>query len=171
MDDDLGPHHSVAVTGGEPLLQAESLAPLFQAFRASKLRVYLETAGDLPRQLKLVRQYVDWIAMDIKLPSVTGDRDLFARHEAFLREALAEPRIDTFAKCVVSSATLSSEIERAAALTAKWTVPLALQPVTQVDGGPDAPAPEQVLEWSRDAARVNPNVRVIPQVHKLLRQR
>lgn len=166
LDARYGPHHSVAVTGGEPLLQAEALAHLLPVLRV-RLPVYLETAGDLWRQFGQVAEAVDWVAMDIKVQSATGDVDLAARHKRFL--ALADPQ-RTFAKCVVSAQTTIEEILSAARLTAEAGVPMILQPVTSSHEG-EVPFPPQMLAWQTAVAKVNPNVRIIPQVHKQIGQR
>jgi 7-carboxy-7-deazaguanine synthase len=171
LDAEHGPHHSVAVTGGEPLLQAAELVPVLEGIRDMGLGVYLETAGDLVRQLEAIGSLVDWIAMDIKLPSATRDIDLFARHDAFLKVASSRAGVKTFAKCVVASSTPLAEIERSAKLTSAWGVTLVIQPATAVEGGPETPSPEQVLEWACVASKHNPDTRAIPQVHKLMRLR
>ena len=50
-------HHSVSVTGGEPLLHAPFLQHLLPALRSRGLRVYLETAGDLPKPAAALAQH------------------------------------------------------------------------------------------------------------------
>ncbi|GMV36977.1 MAG: 7-carboxy-7-deazaguanine synthase [Fimbriimonadales bacterium] len=162
-----GPHHSVAITGGEPLLQAEGLVELFPLLRERRLRVYLETAGDLVRQLSRVVLWVDWIAADIKLPSVSQDTDLFDRHDAFLEVACAS-RAQVFAKCVVAADTLEEELERAAELCMRHMVTLVLQPVTSVTPEQKPPSAGQLLLWAAELSRRGADVRVIPQLHKAL---
>jgi len=64
------PHHSVSVTGGEPLLQARRLAALLPLLAQRHQPIYLETNGTLPGGLASVLEWVDHIGMDIKLDSV-----------------------------------------------------------------------------------------------------
>lgn len=156
------PHHSVAITGGEPLLQSSALARLIPRL---SLPAYLETAGDLPDQLALIADSVRWIAMDIKLPSATGDVEVWDRHERFL-EVASRSTATLFAKCVVTASALWEEIEQAAKMTKRWSVPLILQPVTPLAGGPEAPSAAHIMEWSRRASHINADTRVIPQTHK-----
>ncbi|MEP0766592.1 MAG: 7-carboxy-7-deazaguanine synthase QueE [Fimbriimonadia bacterium] len=167
LDRRFGPHHSIAITGGEPLLQAEGLVDLFPLLRERGLRVYLETAGDLVRQLSRVVLWVDWIAADIKLPSVSHDTDLFERHDAFLEVACAS-RAQVFAKCVVAADTQEEDLERAAELCMRHTVTLILQPVTSVAPEQKPPGAGQLLAWAVHLSRHGADVRVIPQLHKVL---
>ena len=162
-----GPHHSVAITGGEPLLQAEGLVELLPLLHGRGLPVYLETAGDLVRQLARVVLWLGWIAADIKLPSVSRDTDLFDRHDAFLEVACAS-RAEVFAKCVVAADTPEEELERAAELCMRHTVTLVLQPVTSVSPEQTPPSAGQLLEWATHLTRLGAEVRVIPQLHKVM---
>jgi 7-carboxy-7-deazaguanine synthase len=59
------PHHSVSLTGGEPLLHARFLERLLPELRRRGLPGYLETNGLLPGHLERVVGLVDWIAMDL----------------------------------------------------------------------------------------------------------
>jgi len=45
-----------------------------------------------------------------------------------------------------------------------------LQPVTPFGTVTAAPTPEQVLEWQEVALSLHPDVRVVPQTHKLIGQ-
>lgn len=59
-------HHSISFTGGEPLLNADFLKILLDKVIAPK---YIETNGTLPQALKEIIDKVNYISMDIKLPS------------------------------------------------------------------------------------------------------
>jgi 7-carboxy-7-deazaguanine synthase len=165
-----GPHHSVALTGGEPLLQAAALSKALPRLKQAGLPIYLETAGDLVRQFERVIEWVDWVAMDVKLPSATADVDLFGRHDRFLERATSAEHVTTFVKCVVTADTTWADIERAALLTSEWNVQLILQPLTPVEGPKQPPDAAQLLEWQARAALLTKDVRVIPQVHRCMGQ-
>jgi organic radical activating enzyme len=166
-----GLHHSAAVTGGEPLLQAEFLVKLLPMIGDLGLGAYLETNGTLADELARVLPYLDVVSMDIKLPSSTKQAPLWVEHERFLI-ALAghedATRLD-FAKCVVTAECDPAEVEQAAGMIAsiKPEMALVLQPVTPVQPGITAPTPRQMLELQAVAKRRLARVRVIPQVHKL----
>ncbi len=158
------PHHSVSLTGGEPLCQAAALAEL-----APKLagRLYLETNGTMPDELATVLSRIDIVSMDIKLPSTCG-RELWAEHGRFLRLAAAR---ELFVKIVLTAATGDEEFHRALALVAAVDrrIPVVLQPVSPVNNVAGI-APEAVLRLLAKALDMVDDVRVIPQTHKMMGQ-
>ncbi|TDA69815.1 MAG: 7-carboxy-7-deazaguanine synthase QueE [Clostridia bacterium] len=160
------PHRALAVTGGEPLLQADFLAELL-AYVSRKIPVYLETNGTLPDRLGKLLPMVDIISMDIKLPGACG-RELWEEHREFLRLA-GKKRL--FVKIVVTSDTLDEEIEQAMALVAgeDGRIPVVLQPVTPGSRA-QPPAAARLRAWQERALSALEDVRVIPQVHPILRE-
>jgi len=162
-----GIHHSISVTGGEPLLHAQALAewlPQLQAF----LPIHLETNGTLPDALAAVIKYVDYISMDIKLPSASGVSLLWQEHEAFLALAASKK---VYVKLVVDDTTHNWEIERSCEMIAAVdrNIPLILQPVTRADGIVSL-SPLRTLEFQEFASETLTEVRVIPQTHKFMGQ-
>ncbi len=165
-----GLHHSVSITGGEPLMEPEFVFELAGALTEAGLPVYLETNGTLVEPLKKVLPLIEIVAMDIKLPS-SGCGDLWETHREFLQAAVqAASRPLVFAKAVVTQRTPLEEIETAARLVAGVSpgVPLILQPVTQHANGPAPPNAKTILSMHAGAAAVHPNTRVIPQCHRLI---
>lgn len=156
---------AVAVTGGEPLVQAPFLAAVLDGARLP-VPVLLETNGVLPRQLERVIERIDVVSMDIKPPTNTGERGFWAEHEAFLRIAAGR---DLYVKLLVDAGTAVAEVERAAALVAAATpaAPLFLQPVSLAGGGVDIGAEHLEACFRAARARVR-HVRVVPQTHKML---
>ncbi|MCX6996308.1 MAG: 7-carboxy-7-deazaguanine synthase QueE [Kiritimatiellaeota bacterium] len=164
--------HSISLTGGEPLRQAAFLRAVLPRLRRRGWKIHLETAGDRVRDLTRVLPWIDYVAMDIKLPSVTGERGRWRAHRRFLERCL-QAGCATAVKVVVSRQTREAEWLRAAALVAGVAprVTLVLQPVTPV-GRAAAPRPEQLLRWQALALAAGlRDVRVIPQCHKLMDQR
>ncbi len=88
LDAPRGLHHSVSLTGGEPLIHAELLAALCPLLAEHGLPVYLETNGTLPEALERVLDGVQHVAMDIKLESATGQATPWEAHYRFLDLAL-----------------------------------------------------------------------------------
>jgi organic radical activating enzyme len=162
-------YHSVAVTGGEPLLQHRFLRTWFPALRAAGYRVYLETSGELHRQFAAVVEWVDFCAMDVKLPSSSGERAMWEDHRDFLR-ICREKRISTFAKVVAGVNSTDEEIEESARVLADtWPdIPLILQPVTPFGPVTEGPSVAQMLRWQLIAKQIVRDVRIIPQTHKLI---
>ena len=175
FDDPPGLHHSVAITGGEPLLQAEFLASFAPLVRERGMRTYLETNGVLPAALEETVDLFDVVAMDIKLPGAVG-RDVFAESQAFLRIAhrrragTGRPRV--FVKVIVTAETTDAELTRACETVAAVdrSVPLVLQPVTPARADTERPTPLRILEAFGLARGILSDVRVIPQTHRIMQQ-
>lgn len=170
-------HRVLSVTGGEPLMQADFLAALLPAVRANELRVLLETNGMLHDPLRALLPHIDIVSMDFKLRSATGRPTPWKAHRLFLHAAV-RGRKETYVKAVVSDRTTPREVMEAARLIAGigGGVPLVLQPLTPRHGkrsgdAPRAPEPNRLLALQAAALRVIDDVRVIPQTHKMLRQR
>lgn len=161
------PHHSVSVTGGEPLLQPQ-IIPYLRSVKESGVLLFLETNGTLPDQLDKVISAVDIVSMDIKLPSAAKGQEYWKSHADFLRIAVQK---EVFVKIVLSDSTTEAEIVTAIELIAAVDprIPLVFQPVSPrnqilpVD-------PLQVLLWQEAALRKLRDVRVIPQTHKIMGQ-
>ena len=104
-----GPHDAVAITGGEPLIQAQFLTRLLPLIREGGQRIYLETSGDLVGALAVVQPWIDIIAMDLKLPSSAGQRPRWRLHRDFLAKAL-EGTASLTIKVVVHNTTTDADI-------------------------------------------------------------
>jgi organic radical activating enzyme len=61
-----GVHRSISLTGGEPLLQAETLLHWLPSL-SELIPVHLETNGTLAKALEPLLPFLDFISMDIKL--------------------------------------------------------------------------------------------------------
>ena len=164
-----GPVHAISLTGGEPLLWWKFLKEFLPPLKDFGQRIYLETNGTLPDALRQVLPWTDIIAMDIKPPSATRDRAVWEAHEIFLRTA-AESGKDLFVKVVVTKETLDEELDRAFGLVSSVDrrIPLVLQPVTPWGTVREQVEQEQLSRWQASARRHSADVRVIPQVHRIL---
>jgi organic radical activating enzyme len=163
-------YRAIAITGGEPLVQAGYLQEALPRRRAFGKKIYLETAGAHVAELKSVLEHVDIIAMDIKPPSATGMKPLWTAHRDFLKVALAKHVI---VKVVVTRKTLMSEIEQIRDMIAEVdrTLPVVLQPVTPAWKIKSPPSIDHLLMWQLTLAAKLENVRVIPQCHRALEDR
>jgi organic radical activating enzyme len=161
-------HHSVVLTGGEPLVQAEFASALASVLRQGGIRIFLETNGSLPDKLHLILPFVDYISMDIKLASSAGGPDLLETHKAFLQQALSA---NVYVKIVLTSDTSTEELLRAVRMVHSIdpAIPLVLQPATNCSGR-FSPSAGQVLEWQKQCKAFLQNVRVIPQCHRIIGQ-
>lgn len=157
-------HHSVALTGGEPLLHAAVLKKWLPEV-SGLLPVLLETNGTLPAELEMILPLIDMISMDIKGFSTTGVTTPWAEHARFM--ALAKERLCQV-KLVVDAATPDEEVLQAASLVRQHAprTPFVLQPRTTVAG--IVPDGSRLLTLQQVAAAEHDDVRVIPQVHPFL---
>ena len=162
-----GLHHSISITGGEPLLNLEILTEWLPELR--KIHpIYLETNGVLHEALSQIIMLLDYISMDIKLPSTSGCTDLWECHKDFLRIAAQK---NVFVKIVTSDATEEWEIERALRTVAavRRDIPVILQPITLRNGSVGI-SPFRILEFQEIASNFVTEVRIIPQTHKFTGQ-
>ncbi len=159
--------HSVTLTGGEPLLQVDVLQALIPELRRERMPVHLETNGILPDELERIIDLVDVVAMDMKLPSSTQCRPYWQEHERFL--AIAR-RQEVFVKTVITRDTDAEDIRRTIELVAAVDpqILFILQPNTFELG-------QGVMETCRQfyltASQRLSNVRVLPQMHKMMKVR
>lgn len=157
--------HALAVTGGEPLVQADFLAAVLGTLRPP-VPVLLETNGTVPGRLPAVLPFVDIVSMDVKLPSSSGERPFWSEHRTFLEACVGKV---VYVKVPVDDGTREDEIAEAAALVGA-TSPAAtvfLQPIVSAEGEPRASAGRLARFYDQMAERVR-DVRVLPQTHKLL---
>ena len=160
-----GSHHSISVTGGEPLLHGATLRGWLPELRRL-LPVHLETNGTLPGALLPLLPHLDYIGMDIKLPSATGCPPFWDEHREFL-EISAQKK--AYVKLVVAEGTEAWEIEKSCEIVAgvNRSIPLILQPMTLPDGR-IAVSSLKALEFQEIAGARLDEVRVIPQTHKFM---
>ena len=165
-----GVHRAIVLTGGEPLWQAGYLAKALPLLRQFGKRIYLETAGAHPGELKSIIEHLDVVAMDLKPPSASGLKPLWSAHREFIRTALAKELI---VKIVVTRKTTRWDLEQCRDLVAEVDrkLPVILQPVTPSWKIKVSPTIAQLLGWQALMAEKLENVRVIPQVHRALGDR
>lgn len=158
--------HSISLTGGEPLLWADFLLEFLPILKIDfKGKIYLETNSTLNNNLEKVIDYIDIISADIKLPSASGIENSFAVHDEFFRVAKKYEK-EIFAKIVFDENILDDEIFHCLKLAEKYDMPLILQPKT-VDNNISLDK-EKMFEVFNKFLAVQPNTRIIPQVHKFL---
>lgn len=154
----------ISVSGGEPLLHSAVLCQWLPQLR-QHLPIYLETNGTLPQELESLIDLVDWVAMDIKLHSVAGERTDWETHREFLEIA---SRKNLFVKIVVGEETPDLELQLTGDLVSgiDGDIPLIIQPVT-INNKVAVSAP-RLLQMQAVAADCHKDVRVIPQTHAFM---
>ena len=153
--------HSIALTGGEPLIQTDVIKELGHANLS--LPIYLETNGTLFNNLAEVISYVTYISTDIKLPSATGLQPLWDEHEEFFKIGVQK---ELFAKVVFDEKINEFEIHKITHLCKKYDTELILQPMMR------AKSPVIKSDFMQNVLdkclRIHPRTRLIPQVHKFI---
>ncbi len=160
----------ISLTGGAPLLQAHYLRELLPHLCGDDYSIYLETAGDLPQQLKSVIEWIDVVAMDVKLSSVSHEKNSFPAHWQFLKTC-RDFDVEVFAKLVLSAETHEGELMEAAKSIKKVggeDTLVVIQPMTKAEQTDAVPTGAQLLRWQDKVSSVLSNVRVIPQTHKMM---
>jgi 7-carboxy-7-deazaguanine synthase len=153
----------VVLTGGEPLMQVAFLEDLIPRLSAQSCRVYLETNGSLPKALARIVDRCDRVAMDFK-PESSIRRNLWEAHRWFLEMGGNK----VFVKMVLTDRTEEAEFQRGVELVAsvRPTTPVVLQPATPWGSAHSIPLERLTLWWAWASRRL-PDVRIIPQVHRL----
>lgn len=159
-----GLHHSICLTGGEPLLHADALS-LWLPELSSRYRIYLETNGTLPAEMEQLLPWVKWVSMDLKTQDTTGQPTRWDVHADFMQVARQQL---CHVKLLIGAQTTRHGVRQAAAFMARnaGDIPLILQPCL-TDGHLSING-HLLLELQAAAAAVHPDTRLIPQVHHLL---
>ena len=161
-----GAHHSISVTGGEPLLYADTLGGWFALLR-QLLPIHLETNGTMHVALGQVLQHLDYVSMDMKLPSTSGSTEhLWGLHRDFLQTADGH---NVSVKIVIGDISTAAEIRQVCEIitSVNPATPLFLQPLSRSDGGIGISV-AHLLRLQEAAAALVADVRVIPQMHRML---
>lgn len=168
LEDHEGPHSFVSLTGGEPLLYCDVIRTIGPVLRRRGFKLYLETAGVHVEALAQVIDLIDMVSMDIKLPSVTKDRDYFSEHRGFLEVARQK---EIYVKMVISQDLKFEELVRAVDMISEVDskILLVLQPVTIGDERGIDPSLLKILHGlQRFALGRLEHVKILPRLHKVL---
>lgn len=154
---------TVSFTGGEPLLQAELIAKLIEYLKEKKMKIYVDTNGTLYDKFAAIASSVDCVAMDIKLPSASGGKELWEEHKKFLLSACE----NIFVKIVLTSKTTVDEFKKAVEMVERVNnlIPFVMQPVTPIKEV-DGILPENLERFKKIAEKRLKKVSIIPQMHK-----
>lgn len=157
----------ISLTGGEPLLQSDFLQKLCPLLKKEGFTLYLETSGVLFEKLEKIIDFIDIIAMDLKLPSSTKQKEFWKEHQEFL--AIARGK-DVFIKTVISSDTDMSDIVKSVEFVRNIDSSLLFifQPNSfQLNNG----VMNVCLEAYKYGKAHLLNVRILPQMHKMMQIR
>lgn len=166
--------HSIALTGGEPLMYVGFLKNLLSLLKQTGLQILLETNGTLPDQLEKIIPLLDIVSMDIKIPSdVQKGQIEWEKTERFLRIACQRK---CYVKIIVSNQQalkLDKELVTASELISrvKSDIPVVIQPAfyeTNHQKNYTFSSVKRLLEVYQIFRVNNSDIRIIPQMHKLI---
>ena len=152
--------HSVSLTGGEPLIETDFLINFLSLVHH---KIYLETNGILYDNLAKIKDKIDIISMDIKLPSCSNNKNLFNEHEKFIKIAKEK---ELFIKIVFDEKINNDEILKSCELGKKYSVPIVLQP--KMDKDKINMQIKFINSVYYKFIENYQNIRLIPQVHKFM---
>ncbi len=160
-------HHSISLTGGEPLLHNNFLQRFLPEI-AKQNKIYLETNGTLFNELNSVIDYIDYVSMDVKLESSTKEVTRWNDHLNFIDIAIKNNK-KLYLKVVVTSKTSQNELVKLAELIHQTSnnIQVIIQPVDSKDKILLASA-KNLFDYQEFLNSKNINARVIPQTHKFL---
>jgi len=158
--------HAITLTGGEPLEQSDFLRTLIEKIKNLGLPIYLETNGLSESGAKELAGFVDIVAMDIKLPSLCGGGRLF---DIYRKTIPIFKSAELFFKIILTENYLPEEFNEAVDLISKLSSDstLVIQPALSTDGLLMV-STSSLFECYNIASKSIKDVRVIPQIHKLL---
>lgn len=154
--------HSICLTGGEPLADA---AFLKEFLRNITLPVHIETNATRTDDLNEIINMIKYVSVNIKLPSAYGGKDCFKKHAEFIRTC-KKARKDTYIKIIFDENITDEEIKKCVDIAKENDLEIVLQPVSK--GGKIMVKSRYLPEVLERFRQKYWNVRLIPQVHKLL---
>ena len=161
-------HNSIVLTGGEPLCQSDFLKHLLPELQERGFKIFLETNGTLYDELGSLIEFIDTIAIDIKLPSVSKNASCWDLHKKFINIAFDK---EFFIKIIVSVELDMADFDKAVLLMKEinFDIPFIIQPETRKDSLELNIEGSKLLELQQLALKSLNNVLVIPQAHKMLK--
>lgn len=164
------PLRRVSITGGEPLVFPAFVRQLGETMRARDVAVHLETAAADAEALRACVQAVDHVSADYKLPSTLDGHDHGDAHVGCCALAIEHGRtLDV--KIVLTATAGDGEFGTALARLRPFSkgMLLVLQPVTPCLRATEPLPGELLARCLQRALDAGFDVRVLPQVHKVLR--
>lgn len=159
------PCHSISFTGGEPLMQKDFIKEVMKLARTQNIKNYLETNGTLPDELADIIDYVDFVSMDVKLPSSTGaEAEYWDTQKKFLKIASEK---EVFVKAVICESTAVEDVRQAIRLIKEVNPSVIL--ILQPDSCAAQDALKKKLKFFQEICRQEQvTACIIPQMHKIM---
>ena len=165
--------YKVNFTGGEPLVQSEAVAELAKHVLSKKIPTYLESSCYDSEKFGKVLPYIDFVKIEFKTPDADFvDKNHYSKliENAMecLQQSIASKKV-TYIKIIVSSKT---ELEPFNELITKIFKNISKDNLSgftiQPTYGIAEPSLEQLLKFYDIVYPYYKEVRVVPQLHKLI---
>jgi organic radical activating enzyme len=165
--------YKVNFTGGEPLVQAEAVLEIAKHIKSRNIPTYLESSCYDSKKFSIVLPYIDYIKIEFKTPDAKfvdtkHYSKLIENALECLKTAVHSKKI-TYIKIVVSSKT---ELESLNELLDKIFNIISKEDISgfiiQPTYGIAEPSLEQLLKFYDLVYPYYTEVRVVPQLHKLI---
>lgn len=166
----------LALTGGEPLIQADFLTDFLPLAKGESFKIFLETNATLPEEFLKIKHYLDFVSLDIKLPAFCHPESALKKQLNFFKlcsEIKGEAKVvlvslKSFVKKQSSKTNfdkLVNEFEQKIIIFNKALpdYPLILQPAT----GFFEPHFEESIEYQDLALKHHSEVKLLPRLHIL----
>ena len=165
--------YKVNFTGGDPLVQAEAVAEMAKFIQSKKIPTYLESSCFDAKKFVKVLPFIDYVKIELK----TKDSDFVdSKHYSTLIENALEclkqsivAKKPTYIKIVVSSKT---ELDTFSDLVDKIFKTVGTRDlkgfIIQPTYGVAEPTLQKLLSFYDATYSHYPEVRVVPQLHKLI---
>ena len=163
----------VNFTGGEPLIQHEAVSELAKHVKARGIPTYLESACFDSKRFLHVLPSIDFVKIEFKtIDSEFIDEKHYpdlVRNTLECLQAAVEAKKTTYIKIVVSSKTELSSfkelLDQIFKIVSKQNISgFIIQPTTSIS----EPTLEQLLEFYDSVYPYYDEVRVVPQLHKII---
>ena len=163
----------VNFTGGEPLIQHEAVSELAKHVKAQGIPTYLESACFDSKRFLHVLQSIDFVKIEFKTidSEFIDDKHYpdLVKNTLECLQAATEAKKTTYIKIVVSSKTqmgsFENILEKIFKIASKENISgFIIQPTTSIS----EPSLEQLLEFYDAVYPYYNEVRVVPQLHKII---
>jgi len=155
-------YHSIALTGGEPLLAINFLREFLSHIKNKN--IFLETNGTLPAALLEIIDFVDIISMDFKFNSVVRQSIDYSVYKEFINIALEK---NLYIKIVVSDDLSDDDLKIFLEFGIPNYIPIVIQPITTKENKIKVSA-KKIIKIQQLLMQKFSDCRIIPQTHKFL---
>lgn len=155
---------TISLTGGEPLIYSDFIAEFITGHKNKKFNYLLETNSTLVDEFLKIRNLIDIVSCDIKLPQYCGV-ELWDKHIKFLNLSVNKT---VYVKVVFGTDVILKDFIKAVECVCRVDkkIPFFIQPLSSdIDKKNLLKKAEKIYELATDKLS---DVRFFPQIHKIV---